>query len=319
MSNKTTISCIGSGLIGYSWATLFSAHDYKVNIYDVDEGQLEKAKNKIKENLELLAEYDQIDPDIDSHLANISTEKELESAVENADYVQESVAEDLEIKRKVFKEIEKYKPEEAIIATSSSTIPISNIAEPLNDPEKCLNAHPFNPPHIVKLVELVKGDKTSEKTFQQTKTLMEDVEKTPVRVKKEVPGFIANRLQAAIIREIVDMVNRDIAEVGDIDKAMRAGPGIRWSFMGPFLVFHLGTLPDGIDIFFDRYGGPFSEIWKSMGDWDHLPHEAVSKCIEQTKDLEELKVGKSDEEMVSWRDQNLLNILKSIKKVSEDE
>jgi len=297
------IACVGAGLIGHSWATLFAVKGLFVNLQDLKEETLTEAMTRIKSNVKFLAEKGVIRKgEAEAALKRIKTTTSLSEAVRDADYVQESVFESYEVKKKVFSEMDAEAPLEAILASSSSALLMSEIQKATAKPDRCLIAHPFNPPHLIPLVELVPGNKTSPETIKTTYEFMLKLGKVPVVLKKEVLGYIANRLSRRLYEEAVDLVDDGVATVEDVDRALSAGPGIRWAIMGPHLTYHLGGGPGGIEQWFETFGQDFSS-------------SAAKKVIEGVKEMEIVK-KKSMEELVRWRDEKLVELLKIIYGIS---
>ena len=293
------IACVGAGLIGHSWATLFAVKGLSVNLQDLKEETLTEAMTKINSNLKFLAEKDVIKKEeAEAALKRIKTTKSLSKAVRDVDYVQESVFESYEVKKKIFSQMDAEAPLETILASSSSALLMSEIQDATTKPGKCLIAHPFNPPHLIPLVELVPGKKTSPETIKTTYEFMLKIGKVPVVLKKEVLGYIANRLSRRLYEEAVDLVDDGVATVEDVDKALSAGPGIRWAIMGPHLTYHLGGGPGGIEHFFEVFGKYYN-----------FRPSAVKKVIEGVKETEIVRT-KSTEELVRWRDEKLVELLK---------
>jgi 3-hydroxypropionate dehydrogenase (NADP+) len=304
------VACVGLGTIGHSWATLFSVKGYNVSLYDVNHELLGNAIERVKLSAEFLAEKGLISkPDVEAALRRIRIAPRLSECVAEADYVQESTFESYEVKRNVFSDIDRIN-DRAIIATSSSGLLMTEIQSATSKPERCIVAHPWNPPLLLKLVELVPGQMTSTQTVQATYEFMEKLGKIPVVVKKEVPGFIGNRLQAALWRETLNLINNGVASVEDVDKALCAGPGARWAVMGPFLTFHLGGGPRGLKYHIDTIQEGFNEYWRSMDDWKEIPYHAVKKAVEGVEHLPIVK-EKTFQEIVRWRDDKLVKILKA--------
>ncbi len=303
------IASIGLGTIGHSWATLFAIKGYNVMVYDIDQGVLRDALERVRVAATFLADRGLITKeDADTCLDRIKVAPSISECVAKADYVQESVFESYDVKKQVFSEVDRSN-RSAIIATSSSGLLVTEIQKATQRPERCIVAHPWNPPHLLKLVELVPGKKTSEQTIRATYQLMEKLDKIPVIVKKEVPGFIGNRLQAALWREALNLVNSGVASVEDVERAVWAGPGARWAVMGPFLTFHLGGGLGGLKYHIDTVQHSFSEYWKTMDDWKQMPYDAAKKAIEGVEQLCIVK-EKSFQELVRWRDDKLVSVLK---------
>ena len=294
------IACVGAGLIGHSWATLFAVKGLSVNLQDLKEETLTEAMTKIKSNVKFLAEKGVIKKvDAGAALKRVKTSTSLSEAVKDADYVQESIFESYKVKKKVFNQMDAEAPPETILASSSSALLMSEIQKATLKQERCLIAHPFNPPHLIPLVELVPGKKTSPETIKTTYELILKMEKVPVVLKKEVQGYIANRLSRRLYEEAVDLVDSGVATVEDVDKALSAGPGIRWAIMGPHLTYHLGGGPRGIEHWFEVFGRDFRP-------------SAAKKVIDGVNEMEFVKT-KSMEELVRWRDEKLVALLEIIR------
>ncbi len=307
--NIKNVACIGLGTIGHSWATLFAVKGYEVAAYEVSPELLKTAMERIKYSAEFLAEKGLITKkEAEDALSRIKVMDNMKKCVEEVDYVQESVFESYEVKKKVFSEIDSIN-ENAIIASSTSGLLMTKIQKVTKKPERCIVAHPWNPPLLLRLVELVPGEKTSKQTIKATYDFIEKLEKIPVVVKKEVPGFIGNRLQAAVWREALSLVENGVASVEDIDRACWAGPGTRWAIMGPFLTFHLGGGPGGLKYVIDNIQETMSDWYKSMDDWKFIPYHAAKKAVEEVEQLPLVK-KKTFQEVVKWRDDKLTKILK---------
>lgn len=306
------VACVGAGLIGHSWATLFSAKGFEVTLQDIKEGQLKAAMRQIRDDLKFLARNGLIERrDIEKALNRVETTLSIPEAVEEADYVQESVFETYELKKAVFGEMDAHAPEGVVLASSSSGLLMTEIQKATARPERCVVAHPWNPPLLIPLVEIVPGDKTSRRTVDATYSLMEDLGKVPVVLRREVPGYIANRLQAALWREAIDLVDRGVASVEDVDRAVWAGPGLRWAIMGPHLTFHLGGGEGGIEYFIEHIGRSYSFRWEDMVTWAEIPSSGARKVVEGVREM----VGdRSMDELVRWRNEKLVKILKALAK-----
>ena len=196
------IACVGAGLIGHGWATLFAMKGYSVNLQDLNEDILTNACEHVRSNLSFLASKGFLKTEeIEDAIQRIKPTTSIADAVETVDYVQESVSESYEIKRSVFKEMDSTARGDVILASSSSALSITEIQKATIRPERCLIAHPWNPPHLMPLVEIIPGERTSPKTVAKTRELMLELGKVPVTQKKETLGAIGNRLSAALWRE----------------------------------------------------------------------------------------------------------------------
>jgi 3-hydroxypropionate dehydrogenase (NADP+) len=212
MSDITNISCIGAGLIGQGWATQFCSGGYDLILYDLNEAILDNALGNIKSNLTFLETHELLrQGETARALKKIKTTCNLAEAVENADYVQESVFDAYDAKKKIFKEMDALSPKSTILASSSSGLLMTEIQKAVAAPQRCLLAHPYLPVHLMPLVEVVGGRQTSPDALAATCDLMEKVGKIPVQLQKEVSGYIVNRLQAALLREAIDLVDSGVA------------------------------------------------------------------------------------------------------------
>jgi len=303
------VSIVGAGTIGASWATLFITKGYQVKMYDAFPEACPKALVLIEKNLSFLQSKEVLSKtESKEAFDRLQVNDNLSDALLDADYVQESVAENYDIKKKLFSEMDNLTPVDTILASSSSGLLISEIQKATIHPERCLLAHPFNPPHLIPLVELVGGEKTSEVVVQRTKSWMEKLGKVPVVLNKEVPGHLANRLAAAVWREAIDLVVDGVASVEDVDKALSAGPGIRWALMGQHLIFHLGGGPGGLERFIDTLGhSVFHPLWQELKTWDTITPDMKEKLVAGV--IQE-QGERSWGDLASWRDDKLIQLLK---------
>jgi len=305
-----TVGILGTGTIGSSWAAFFASKGLVVQMYDADRSIHEGAVQKSKDNLEALAEYGLLDKSmLDQTVANITSVRDFGQMVEGADYIQESVYEDYGIKKKIFYELDSLAASHTILASSSSGLLMSEIQSVTKQPERCLVAHPFNPPHLVPLVELVPGRKTDVQVMQDAHSFFEDLGKIPVILNKEAPGHIANRLAVALWREAVEIVIRGIASVEDVDKAIYAGPGIRWALMGPHLTYHLGGGDGGYRYLMDHIGKTISVVWKDLATWTEIPEDSKDILVEGVK---KSMGSRTFTDVANWRDKKIVELIKVI-------
>jgi 3-hydroxyacyl-CoA dehydrogenase len=222
------------------------------------------------------------------------------------DFVQENGPERIDFKKKLYRQLDELLPADVIIASSSSGLTMSEIQSDCRlHPERCVIGHPFNPPHLVPLVEIVGGAKTSEATIRRASEFYDGLGKQTVLLRKEVPGHVANRLQAALCREVYYLVVDDVVSAADVDKALCWGPGLRWGIMGALLLNHLGGGPGGIEHFFDQFTGSFTAWWKVLGSPELTP-EVRRKLIDGVH----AEVGaRSIPELAAQRDEILLGLL----------
>jgi len=301
------VACVGSGLIGQGWAALFALNGYKVVQEDLTDEKLVEAAKRVGQHIDTLANAG-LGSDPEAAKKRLSQTTSLEEALDGTDFVIEAVYENLDVKRPVFAEMDELAPRDVILASSTSGFMMSEIKRDMKKhPERALVAHPWNPVHLVPLVELSPSPVTSQETIDKTYRLMEDIGRVPVVLKKEVPGFIANRLSAVLWREALDLADQGVASVEDIDKAIKAGPGIRWAIMGPYLTYHLGGGKGGIRYIMDHIGVKKQEWLKTMAQWVEFSDSVKEKAVDGVHDM----VGDMPlEELEAWRDEYLVALNK---------
>ncbi|MBC7359730.1 MAG: 3-hydroxyacyl-CoA dehydrogenase family protein [Desulfacinum sp.] len=239
----STVGILGAGLMGHGIAQIFASRGFRVRIHDVDRAMLEAVPRRIRDNFQVFVELGLARPeDVSDCLDRIALCGDVAGAVADADLVVEAVTESLAVKVRVFEEVERHVPEAAVLCSNTSAISISEIARCLRHPRRFLGTHFWNPPHVVPCVEVIKGEKTSEQVFEGVVELMRRLGKEPVRVLKDVPGFLGNRLQHAMWREAVALVADGIADAEDIDKVVKYGFGLRCAMLGPLETADLAGL-----------------------------------------------------------------------------
>jgi len=246
--------------------------------------------------------------------SNVTFTADLPAAVKDADFVQENGPERIDFKKKLYAQLDELLPPEVIIASSSSGLTMSEIQSACRlHPERCVIGHPFNPPHLVPLVEIVGGAKTSEATIQRAADFYTGLGKQIVRLRKEVPGHVANRLQAALAREVYYLVAEGVVSAADVDTALCWGPGLRWGIMGNLMLNHLGGGQGGIEHFFQQFTGPMTAWWKVLGQ-PVLTPEVQKKLIDSVH----AEVGsRTIAELEAQRDEVLLGLLELRNKVDK--
>lgn len=302
------VGVVGTGTIGCGWATFFAMKGLETRLYDQYEASLEKAYEKVKSNLATLVGLGEINEEqAEQALGNIYIGKSMEDALEGVSYVQESIYEDYDAKKALFKELDALLPEEVIIATSSSGLLMTEIQTVVERfPGRCLIGHPINPVFLVPLVEIVPGKQTDPQAMVDARAFYEAIGKVPVTLKKEVPGYLENRLTAALYREAIDLAINDVASVEDIDKTIWAGPGLRYALMGPLTIYHLGGGEGGTKYFIDHLGTALTQWWEDMNTWTKIP-EGAADILE--KGVIEAMKDKSISDMCAWRDKKLVELL----------
>ena len=303
-SDIKRVAIIGTGVIGASWAALFLAKGLDVTATDVAPGAEKRLRDYIDAAWPALTDLGLAPGASPSRLKFAS---DLKAAVAGAQLVQENGPERIDFKRQLYGELDALLPPDAIIASSSSGLTMSEIQTgAASHPERCVIGHPFNPPHLIPLVEIVGGNKTSESTIERVSAFYAALGKRTIRLHKEVPGHVANRLQAALWREIVYLISEGVVSVEDADTAVSWGPGLRWGVMGPTLLFHLGGGAGGIDHFFDQFTGPMTAWWKVLGNPQITPE--VRRTV--TQGVMEEAGNLSLEALATQRDAVLLGLLK---------
>ena len=304
------VTCVGSGLVGQGWASLFALAGYEVTLVDVNEKVLEDALQRVNAKM-LFLEESGLAKGADRASKRLSATTEMVEAVSGANFVQESVFESYPAKKEVYGKMDEVANRNVILSSSSSGLMMSEIQKAaLRFPERCIVSHPWNPSYLVPLVELSPGNLTSQETVKRTYAIMEDVGKVPVVLKKEVPGFIANRLSAALWREALNLVDMGVASVEDVDKAIVNGPGLRWAIMGPYLTYHLGGGKGGIEYLLKHIDVSKAKWLETMAKWTETPESAVQKAIKGVHELPSVK-SQSYEELEEWRDDLMVDILRS--------
>ena len=297
------ITVVGTGVIGASWTALFLARGIQVVATDVApnaEAALRKFVDTAWPALKRLG----LSPG--AAQSSLKFTASLPEALAGADLVQENGPERIDFKQKFYRQLDELLPAETIIASSSSGLTMSEIQlGAVSHPERCLIAHPFNPPHLIPLVEIVGGVKTSEETIRRALDFYASIGQRPVRLNKEMPGHVANRLQAALGREVYYLVAEGVISAADVDTALCWGPGLRWGIMGNMMLNHLGGGRGGIEHFFQQFTGPMTAWWKTLGS-PVLTPELQKKLIDSVH----AEVGsRSIEELEAERDELLLQLI----------
>ncbi|MRG54608.1 3-hydroxyacyl-CoA dehydrogenase [Phyllobacterium sp. SYP-B3895] len=306
------VAIIGTGVIGASWAALFLAKGLDVVATDVAphaEASLRRFVDDAWPALERLGLTSGASP------LRLAFTDDLAEAANGAHLVQENGPERIDFKKELYGQLDELLPPDVIIASSSSGLTMSEIQSgcPFH-PERCVIAHPFNPPHLIPLVEIVGGAKTAEETIRRASEFYTALGKRTVRLHKEVPGHVANRLQAALAREVYHLVDQGVVSVADVDTALSWGPGLRWGIMGQVLLNHLGGGQGGMEHFLQQFTGPMTAWWKVLGSPELTP-ELQQKLIAGVR----AEVGsRSIEDLAAERDEVLLGLLELRNKTAEN-
>ena len=257
------IAIVGTGLIGSSWAALYLSRGFDV----IATNPHPNAESRLRENIDLAwDDLTLIGLSPGATRDRLTFTSNMKEALSEADFVQENGPERQDFKIKLFAEMDESAPPDSIIASSSSWLTMSVIQSGCKRPHRCVIGHPFNPPHMIPLVEVVGGDKTSPEATQRAMAFYTSIGKKPIHLQKEFPGHVANRLQAALYREVVYLIEQDVLSVQDVDAVVSWGPGLRWGLMGPNLLWHIGGGKGGIHHFMETLMDPMFALMKDLGN-----------------------------------------------------
>jgi 3-hydroxyacyl-CoA dehydrogenase len=305
------VAIIGTGVIGASWASLFLAKGLDVVATDVAPGADAALKRFVAAAWPALQRLGLVSGASQNRLSFTAA---LTDAVKDADLVQENGPEKIEFKKTLYRQLDEVLHPSVIIASSSSGLTMSEIQSACEmHPDRCVIGHPFNPPHLIPLVEIVGGAKTSEATIRRAAEFYTSIGQRTVRVNREMPGHVANRLQAALAREVYYLVAEGVVSAADVDTALCWGPGLRWGIMGNMMLNHLGGGPGGIEHFFQQFTGPMTAWWKTLGS-PVLTPELQKKLIDSVH----VEAGsRSIDELAAERDEVLLGLIELRNKVAK--
>lgn len=295
------IGIVGSGLVGQAWAIVFARGGHSVKMWDGDPRAVIGASDLIKKQVADLKSAGLIKDEV-GLLARIHGCTTLEEALDGAEYVQESLPERLEMKKEIFARMDALAPPTTILASSTSSIPASAFTETLPGRNRCLIAHPVNPPYLVPVVEICGAPWTSESVIQRTWDVMQTVGQQPVKIHRELKGFVLNRLQGALLREAFRLVEQGYVDAEGLDVTVREGLGLRWSFMGPFETIDLNA-PDGLADYARRFNQMYQSISEEQTSTDFWSDEVIEKLEKQRRAIlpkEQLLARRL------WRDRRLM-------------
>jgi carnitine 3-dehydrogenase len=298
------IAVIGAGTIGASWAAYFLARGFEVAASDPSPNGEAFARRFIDNAWPALEALKIVQPGADRK--RFAFYKDPAEAAKGAAFVQESGPEREDLKIELFATLDAAVAPETVIASSSSGLLISRVTKTCKHPERCVIGHPFNPPHLIPLVEVVGGKKTSPEAVYKAMTFYRSIGKHPIQINKEVRGHVANRLQAALWREAVHLVNEGVVSVADADAAVAYGPGLRWALMGPSLTFHMAGGEGGMTHFLEHIGGPMQSWMDDLGKPKLTPK--TRKAL--IDGVAEEAGRRSIADLRRWRDRKLIEILK---------
>lgn len=312
MPPQAPVAVIGGGSIGVAFALVFSRAGLPVRVQDPDEARLASVPAEVSARLQDLASHGLLEEPAGAVLARITTTQDVAEAVSGAQHVQECAPERLELKKALFEQLDRLAPPEAVLASSSSFLPASSFAAELQGRQRCMVAHPGNPPYLIPVIEIVPAPFTGEAAALKAEALFTRAGLSPVRVKREVEGFIFNRLQGALLREAYCLVRDGVASVDDIDRVVRDGLGRRWAHIGPFETADLNTR-GGIVSHAEKMGPSYARMGAERGMNDPWTPELVARVEQERRAVLPLDAW---ERRVAWRDRVLMADLKTRKESS---
>ncbi len=308
LQRREHAAVIGAGVIGASWAALFLAHGLEVRVNDPDPDADAKVRAVIEEATPALAA---LGLPTDGITDRLRIEPDLAEAVSGADIIQENGPEKVSFKRSLWASIEQAAPAHALLLSSTSGIMATSMAKEMRDPTRLLIGHPFNPPHIVPLVEIVPGEKTAQEQVDEAVAFYEALGKRPLVLHKEVPGFVANRLQSAIFQECVYLVSEGVVGMDDLDDVVTSSLGPRWAAGGPFVSFHLGGGQGGFEHFLTHLGPGMEYMWKNFLGHPSFDDETKRYLID---DLNRSYGDRTIDELAAERDRLQVAVLDALAK-----
>lgn len=309
------VTCFGTGLIGSAWATNFAIKGAETTLYDLDDDKLAQARTRLEGNLAFFKKVGVLDSaQVEAAMSHVRLTSDPADALRDAEFVQENGPENLAVKQQIIAAIEQHAKEDTIIASSTSGLIVSEIAEHASHPERIVGGHPYNPVHLMPLVELVKGRHTSQTTLDKALAFYRSIGKEPVVLNQEAPGFICNRIQIAVIREAFDLVRRGVCSVEDVDRAVVFGLGLRWATVGPHLSVELGGGTGGFAGSLHSWLAS-SDVWlEDMATWTKIPDDYAEEhgVPGVTAELAHRKPeqGQTASEVAAFRDRGLIELLR---------
>jgi len=304
MKEISCIGVVGTGVIGASWAAYFLARGFDVSASDPMPGAEVKLRAAVHAHWPILAHMGLADG---ASRERLRFSADLGTALQGVDFVQESGPEREDLKLALFRDMDALLPADVILASSSSGLLMSRVQDACRHPGRVVLGHPFNPPHMIPLVEVIGGARTSNETVERAMRFYAAIGKRPIHVRKEVPGHIANRLQAALWREAFHLVEQGVATVADVDTAIAYGPGLRWALMGPFMNLHLSGGEGGIRHMLDHLGAPIESWWADLGT--PMINEALKRQL--ASGVEDALAGRDGSQLAPARDALLAGLIEA--------
>ena len=309
------VAVIGAGSIGRGWAALCAAAGWPVTIFDTDGEVLEQAANEVARRARALVAFERAPHGIvERGLLEFQPGRSLLHAVRDADWVIEAVPEDLQLKQTAFERIEEVAGPEALLTSSTSGLPPTDIFARCLAPARCVVAHPLNPPELIPLVELVPGDFTDPAAITRADGYLRALGRLPITLKRAVPGFVVGRIAAAVWRECIDLVLQGVIDVDNLDRAVSLGPALGWAAAGPHLTYHLGAGDRGVPMFLRQLLSSFESWWGALASWQKLEPEQQQALIQL---VERTYKGKVDM-LRQARDRRLNAMLKALEESRAD-
>ena len=298
------VAVVGTGVIGASWAAFFLARGLDVTATDPAPGAEQRLREAVQRHWPTMQRMGLVDG---ASLERLRFDAELERALDGCDFVQESGPERADFKADLYARMDAATPPQVLLASSSSGLPVSGMQARCKTPQRVVLGHPFNPPHLIPLVEVGGGDATSPDSIQRAMDFYAALGKRPIHVRREIAGHIANRLQAALWREAFHLVDQGVASVSDIDTAIAHGPGLRWALMGPFMNLHLSGGQGGMQHLLEHLGGPIESWWRDLGN--PAMTEALKDSVVQG--VAEARGMRREEELERTRDELLTDLIRA--------
>lgn len=303
------LGIVGAGAIGRGWASLAAAHGWPATIFDTDTRTVDAAIAEIGGRVRALVALGRANAETaEAGLSALRAGRSLLQACGDADWIVESTTEDLSMKQRVFENVEGVARADAVISTSSSGLPVTEIGSRCRDQRRLLTVHPLNPPELIPLIEVVPGKFTAPETVDRACDWLRALGRLPISLKKEVPGNVVGRISAAVYRECIDLVLTGVVDVDEIDRAVSLGPGLGWAAAGPHLTYHLGAGEGGLSTFMQHLMHTFEMWWDSLAEWKKLEPEQVRALTS----LVEKAYGDRLEQLREPRDRRLASILKAL-------
>lgn len=298
------VAVVGTGVIGASWAAFFLARGLDVTATDPAPGAEQRLREAVQRHwptMQRMGLADGASPE------RLRFDAELERALDGCDFVQESGPERADFKADLYARMDAATPPQVLLASSSSGLPVSGMQVRCKTPQRVVLGHPFNPPHLIPLVEVGGGDATSPDSIQRAMDFYATLGKRPIHVRREIAGHIANRLQAALWREAFHLVDQGVASVSDIDTAIAHGPGLRWALMGPFMNLHLSGGQGGMQHLLEHLGGPIESWWRDLGN----PAMTAALKDSVVQGVAEARGMRREEELERTRDELLTDLIRA--------